>query len=257
MRNPTVPLSFLVLAGVALTGCVRGGAVPNGPPIALDPGEGPISPVTEPPQAPTPTPTPSPAPAPTPTPTPSPPPVVQLPPLSPVLVDLDDNHQVGDLFWPDHDTATGGQGEPVGKYVCWPNWPPETYHVHSHLSIFLDGRALAVPDDIGVVKVAATNTYCYYTLHTHDRSGKLHVEAPAPELYTLGDLFSIWGRPLEPDNVAGLTGKPIVIYITDNNGVVTLATGDWHDIELLSHREITIQVGTPIAEIPNFTWTAH
>jgi hypothetical protein len=85
----------------------------------------------------------------------------------------------------------------------------------------------------------------------------LHVEAPAPELYTLGDLFSIWGRPLEPDNVAGLTGKPIVIYITDNNGVVTLATGDWHDIELLSHREITIQVGTPIAEIPNFTWTAH
>jgi hypothetical protein len=57
--------------------------------------------------------------------------------------------------------------------------------------------------------------------------------------------------------VAGLTGKPIVVYVTDQNGVVTMASGDWGDIELLSHREITIQVGTPIAEIPNYTWTGH
>jgi len=26
---------------------------------------------------------------------------------------------------------------------------------------------------------------------------------------------------------------------------------------LLSHREITIQVGTPIDQIPNYTWSAH
>jgi hypothetical protein len=76
-------------------------------------------------------------------------------------------------------------------------------------------------------------------------------------MFTLGQLFMIWGQPLGPDNVAGLIGKPIVVYVTDNNGVVTEATGDWNDIELLSHREITIQVGTPITEVPNFTWTAH
>ena len=75
--------------------------------------------------------------------------------------------------------------------------------------------------------------------------------------FTLGEFFAIWNRPLEPDNVAGLTGKPIVVYVTDNNGVVTLATGDWKEIELLSHREITIQVGTPIAHILNYTWSAH
>ena len=173
------------------------------------------------------------------------------------MVNLDDNHQVGVGYWPDHDTATGGQGQQVGKYVCWPTWPPETYHVHSHLSIFLDGQALAIPDDIGVVRTPGTNNYCYYTLHTHDRSGKLHVEAPAPEFYTLGDLFQIWGQPLQSDNLAGITGKPIVIYITDQNGVVTLADGDWKNIELLSHREITIQVGTKIAEIPNYFWSAH
>jgi hypothetical protein len=57
--------------------------------------------------------------------------------------------------------------------------------------------------------------------------------------------------------VAGITGKPIVIYVTDQNGVVTQADGNWGDLELLSHREITIQVGTPIEAIPNYTWRAH
>jgi hypothetical protein len=37
----------------------------------------------------------------------------------------------------------------------------------------------------------------------------------------------------------------------------TAATGDWHGIQLESHREITIQVGTPIAEISNYTWSGN
>ena len=54
----------------------------------------------------------------------------------------------------------------------------------------------------------------------------------------------------------GDLGKPIVVYVTDA-GVVTQATGDWRDIELTSPREVTIQVGSPIDEIPNFTWSAN
>jgi hypothetical protein len=178
-----------------------------------------------------------------------------LPPLSPVPVDLNDNHPVGIRHWPDGNTSTGADGQPVGSLECLPVMP-DAYHVHSHLSIFLDGVALAIPYELGIIDLTPT-THCYYPLHTHDRSGKIHVEAEAPATFTLGQLFTIWGRPLGPNNVAGLTGKPIVIYVTDNNGVVTEATGNWSDIELISHREITIQVGTPIAEIPNFTWSAH
>ncbi|MEO8064552.1 MAG: hypothetical protein ABI821_17585 [Pseudomonadota bacterium] len=144
----------------------------------------------------------------------------------------------------------------VNSLECFRDEPPETYHVHSHLSIFLDGVALAVPGQIGIVTLSPTQK-CFYTLHTHDSSGKLHIEAATPAMFTLGDLFKIWGQPLAADNVAGLVGKPIVVYVTDQNGVVVQATGDWNDLELLSHREITIQVGTPIAEVPNFTWTAH
>lgn len=179
-----------------------------------------------------------------------------MPPLA-VPINLDDNHRVGINHWPDNDSPLGAHGEVVGPFECYPgNDPPQTYHVHSHLSIFLDGVALAVPQHIGIVQLTPV-TKCVYSLHTHDHSGKLHIEGPAPVRFTLGQFFMIWGQTLAQDNVAGLTGKPIVVYVTDDNGVVTEATGDWNDIELISHREITIQVGTPIAEIPNYTWSAH
>jgi hypothetical protein len=132
---------------------------------------------------------------------------------------------------------------------------PENYHVHSHLSLFLDGEAIAVPGQIGIVPQAAGG-HCYYNLHTHDKSGKLHVEAPAPGTFTLGQIMDIWGQPLAGDNFAGITGKPIVVYVTDA-GVVTQASGDWRNIELTSHREITVQIGSAITEIPHFTWSAN
>ena len=132
--------------------------------------------------------------------------------------------------------------------------PVETYHVHTHLSIFLNGEALAVPDHIGIV--APNGQQCIYAIHTHDKSGKIHVEAAAAGMFTLGQFFTLWGESLENTNVAELTGNPITVYSTDA-GVVSEVTGNWHDIELKSHREVTIVVGTPITEIPNFSWSAH
>lgn len=191
-----------------------------------------------------------PAPAP-PAPPPPPPPGPSLPPVSSTPIPIDDGHTVGAIHWPDGDTSVGGQGQPVAGLEC--GVMDETYHVHSHLSIFLNGEALAVPRPIGIIEPTAT-TGCTYPIHTHDMSGRIHVEAPAPATFTLGQLFAIWGQPLTSSDIAGLMGMPVVVYVTDN-GVVTQNTGDWSAIELTSHREITIQVGTPITEIPNFTWT--
>jgi len=169
-------------------------------------------------------------------------------------IDLDDNHDVGTVHWADGDTATGAQGDPMANETCIINIP-QTFHIHTHLSIFLNGEALAIPERIGIVKTTPT-VNCFYTTHTHDHSGKLHVEGATEGTYTLGQVFQIWGEPLTDTNVAGLTGMPIVVYVTDD-GVTTQVDTDWQTIELKSHREITIQVGTPITEIPNFTWSAH
>ncbi len=117
-----------------------------------------------------------------------------LPPLSSTVVNLDDNHQVGTTHWDDGDTTAGGQGSPAGGLECMPTMV-ETYHVHTHVSIFLDGQALSFPGQVGIVRRSAGD--CFYQIHTHDKSGKIHIEAPAPGLFTLGQLFAIWGQPLK------------------------------------------------------------
>ena len=170
------------------------------------------------------------------------------------MVSITDNHQIGVDHWDNGDTATGGQGQVVSGLDCLPTMA-ETYHVHTHVSIFLNGEALSVPSDVGIVP-AAPQGRCFYSIHTHDKSGKIHIEAAAPGTFTLGQLFAIWGQPLTNTNIAGLTGLPVSVYVTDN-GTVTEAVDNWQNIELTSHREITIAVGTPITEIPNFTWNGN
>jgi hypothetical protein len=162
---------------------------------------------------------------------------------------------IGTSHWTDRDTSTGGQGSAVSGIDCVPNLS-EAYHVHSHLSIFLDGVQLMVPAELGIVETTPTTT-CFYILHTHDHSGRLHVESASPGTFTLGQFFAIWGQPLEATNVAGITGKPVRVFVTDNNGTVTESTSGWGDIELLSHREITIQIGSDITEVPNYTWSGN
>ena len=167
------------------------------------------------------------------------------------MVNITDNHQIGVDQWADGATATGGQGQTVAGLDCLASMP-ETYHVHTHVSIFLNGQALAFPPEVGIADATPTS-HCFYSIHTHDKSGKIHVEAAAPGVFTLGQLFALWGRPLTNTDVAGMTGMPVSVYVTDN-GTVTEAIDNWESIELKSHREITIAVGTPITEIPNITW---
>jgi hypothetical protein len=208
-----------------------------------------------------PVPVPAPAPAPVPAPAPPPPPPAPAPAPAPTpplptiadAVDLDDNHQVGVTFWPDGNTALGGTGQAIQGIACAPSLSGQ-FHIHSHLSIFVDGEQRAIPGNVGIIEDATTD--CHYYIHTHDHSGKIHIEPPTAMTNTLGQLFAIWGQPLTATNVAGIDDQPIYFYITEND-TVTQFTGDPATIELLSHRHIAIVIGTPIDEVPFFTWTAN
>jgi hypothetical protein len=190
------------------------------------------------------------APAPPAPPPPAPPPTI--PPVSSTVIDIEDGHTVGAQHWPEGNTSTGGQGQPIGTHQCLAS-QPVTYHVHTHLSIFLNGQQLAIPEHVGFVTGSSPANDCHYPLHTHDASGLVHVHGTAPALFTLGQFFQTWGQSLTGTDLAGLTGMPVRVFVTDN-GVATENTGDWTQIELSSHRHITIQVGTDITEIPQYTW---
>lgn len=187
-------------------------------------------------------------------PAPPPPPPPSVPPLSSTVINIDDNRQIGTDNWPNGNSATGGQGDPIGTMECLVT-QPIAFHVHTHLAVFNDGVQLSIPERVGFVRFG-TSTACHYPLHTHDKSGLIHVHALAPTDFTLGQFFQTWGQSLTSTDFAGITGKPIRVFVTEN-ATVTEATGDWRNIPLTTHKLITVQIGTAITEIPNYNWTGN
>ena len=95
-------------------------------------------------------------------------------------------------------------------------------HVHTHLTIFVNGEARVIPYGVGVPGYQAVQTpegpfvetgSCFYWLHTHAEDGILHVESPSStETFTLGQFFAEWGIPLSSTQVGSVTGKQTVFF---------------------------------------------
>ena len=129
-----------------------------------------------------------------------------------------------------------------------------TFHVHSHLDVFINGRYFEVPSQIGIPG------NCFYWLHTHDNSGKIHIEAPMLREFTLGQLFDIWGKKLSSDqifNYVANANNPLHVYI---NGTKVPDGTNYRDINLntgrSAHKEIAIVYGTPPSAIPK-SWNGY
>jgi hypothetical protein len=158
---------------------------------------------------------------------------------------------IGKATFPDGNTAQGGQGEdhPVDGIECTAGMEPN-YHIHVHLSLYVNGEQLAIPKAIGVVQPVPSNGFiiaggCFYWVHTHDATGIIHVEPPTQIEVTLGDLFDIWGEPLSNTGVAGYDGAVTVLV----DGEVY--SGDPRDIVFEAHKQIALEVGTPVVT-PDF-----
>jgi hypothetical protein len=78
----------------------------------------------------------------------------------------------------------------------------ETFHIHAMLRIYVNGLLQPLPADIGLDPAKGIES----SMHTHDESGIIHMEAAHPFNYTLGDFFAVWGVKLGPAQVGGLTG---------------------------------------------------
>jgi hypothetical protein len=152
--------------------------------------------------------------------------------------------QLGKSMFTDGDTARGGQGAVVDG-IEGSSHEMLKSHIHVHLSIYYKGQQIAVPRGIGILPPLKINHGFveggkgYYWLHTHDASGIIHVESPDDRVYTLGNLFDVWGQPLTESNVAGLRGVTR-IYL---NGQMQF--GKARDLPLKAHDQITLVVGAP------------
>jgi hypothetical protein len=152
--------------------------------------------------------------------------------------------------------ATAATGQPVDGIGCSAG-EQTLFHIHAHLTIFVNGMARQVPAAIGIPGAVAQNTpsgpfigagSCFYWLHTHAADGIVHIESPAVRTYTLGEFFDEWGQPLGPDQVGPAQGHITVIY----NGQVF--GGNPRDVPLTAHAQIQLEVGTPLVAPESISW---
>ena len=64
------------------------------------------------------------------------------------------------------------------------------FHIHPMLKIKVAGEEQELPDNIGI------EPNCMMSLHTHDNTGVIHVEAPEQKDFTLGDFFAVWKKDM-------------------------------------------------------------
>jgi hypothetical protein len=121
----------------------------------------------------------------------------------------------------------------------------QVLHIHQHLDLFVDGKAVPVAPDIGI---AADQSFIS-PLHTHEPQpgdppdGIMHVESPTAERFSLGQFFAVWGVRLDGDCIGGAcagAGRQLRAWV---NGAAV--EGDPTRIVLAEHEEIALAVGTP------------
>ena len=93
-------------------------------------------------------------------------------------------------------------------------------HIHPHLSVIIDGKAVVVPAQIGIDSslwnfhsLDSNGMTGMAPLHTHKDDGMIHVESYKDQDYTLGEFLAIWGMQFEGYNVkVTVDGNPISDY---------------------------------------------
>ena len=154
--------------------------------------------------------------------------------------------------------ASSATGQTVDGVECNSS-EQVAYHVHTHLSVYVDGVLRPVPAGIGIVSPVVHQTpeggfdaasHCYYWLHVHAQDGVIHIEPPAGHSYELGQFFDLWGQPLGPDRVGPATGR-LTVWVDGRR-----YRGDPRSIPLGSHEDVQIDVGSPVVGPHAVRWSA-
>lgn len=132
------------------------------------------------------------------------------------------------------------------------------FHIHAHLTVFVNGSARLVPYGIGIgpplsgqntpLGAFVTSGTCFSWLHTHVSDGIIHIESPIQRVFTLGDFFDIWGQALSSSQVGPARGRVVAFF----NGKVY--AGNPREIPLLKHAQIQLDVGTPLIAPASITF---
>jgi hypothetical protein len=119
-----------------------------------------------------------------------------------------------------------------------------TTHYHAHLTLYVDGKQVQIPDYIGLPEAGGMTSTTTSEIHTHGREtdpvpGVIHIESPNSNFRAnLQQFFDVWGVYAAPDQLGGYT-KPIKVWINAK------PVDDWLTTKLQEHDAVTMVVGDP------------
>ena len=116
------------------------------------------------------------------------------------------------------------------------------YHIHVHLTMYINGKSYPIPKHIGI----AADGSCIYWMHTHNNDGIIHIEAPENRNLSLDDFLNIWYKDfpkLAPPAELNQVGWKI--YINGKLRTDLVAAPLHIELPLTSHNIITMEYGQP------------
>lgn len=109
-------------------------------------------------------------------------------------------------------------------------------HIHPRLELVINNTSVTVPDNLGIDTSACEQAM--HLLHTHDTSGKLHIEGYESFVPTADLIFEVWNISFQGDETLDiLFDDPENVTTTVNGANVD---GRWHEIELIDGETIRI-----------------
>ncbi|MEC9120803.1 MAG: hypothetical protein VYC33_05730 [Candidatus Thermoplasmatota archaeon] len=100
--------------------------------------------------------------------------------------------------------------------VCLADHSGNINHIHATLSISINDEDVAIPEDVGIQDSVCPNGM--RGVHTHDNTGRLHIETPGQMNATIGAFFAIWGEEFDDRHILNHVAN-------DNNEVVMFVNG--------------------------------
>lgn len=119
----------------------------------------------------------------------------------------------------------------------------QVLHIHAHLDVIVNGKAVTVPADIGIDEARQQLS----PLHTHDTTGVIHIESPKKADFTLGQVMTEWNVALNEKAIGDLKtggGNELHVYVNGKE-----SSGNPGAIELAAHEEIAIVYGKDTGKV--------
>ena len=139
----------------------------------------------------------------------------------------DDNNSKSSL------TNTSDEIHPLGQYCLTDHDSSMQMHIHPYLTILIDEEEYEIPANAGIYTDICSNAM--HMVHTHDTTGKLHVENYTKEDVPLEVFFDVWGVHFDETGIMDYRDGTIEMTV---NGT---ASSDYQNLILADQQNIVIR----------------